>query len=399
MQVCLHLSHSSVFSFMSYMNRFYICIIIFFFQVFSAFAQWNSWNNAESVTQLMHRAQEEGLTYFSQYHLWNVRAEITQPSIYYEKTGVELYVYGLDFFYASGSYLADDYQSRRRYNIIELVKQQWRENKAIPCFSWHLENPYVTSGYDYMGCRFCASEPNYPVGHENVVREIVKGENGSRCGNGRYSGMENESWKNPRKWFFARCKEIASIINELKDDNGNPIPIIFRPWHECEGAWFWWGGSNTTAEDYKSLYKLTVNRIKKYTKKSQIIWAYSPDSRWETEESFMSRYPGDKYVDMIGYDDYQLGDPKKLEGEIAKARIVSKVAIKHNKIAALFEGANSIVETSDVYFKNYLMPLLSDNDVHFAIAQLWSTSLLTTNEQLSDRMWFLSQPKILKVKK
>ena len=154
-----------------------------------------------------------------------MRAKNIHSSKFHEQTGEVLYVYSLDFYYATGSYFADDYQEKCGKNIIDVVKKQWRENKAIPCFSWHLENPYVTSGYEYMGSRYRKADKNvaYPKDHEFVVREILTGKGGDRCGYGRYSGKETESWDNPREWFDDRCREVASLINELRDDEGKPI--------------------------------------------------------------------------------------------------------------------------------------------------------------------------------
>lgn len=380
--------------------RKFLLLILFVSLPISVFSQWNNWCNAKTVRKTMLIAQNEGVAYFSQFHLWDVRADNIHTSQYHKKTGEVLYIYSLDFYYATGSYFADDYQEKCRKNIVEVVKKQWRENRAIPSFSWHLENPYVRSGYDYMGCRYRKTSKiaEYPQEHEYVVREILTGIGGERCGFGRYTGAENESWNNPQEWFYDRCRDVASIINELRDENGKPIPIIFRPWHECEDSWMWWGKSYTTPEEYKQLFILTERLIKRNARGAQILWAYSPDSYWNSEEEFMIRYPGDKYVDFIGYDDYQLANPQKHEAEIEKARIVSRVAKDHGKIAALFEGANSNKETADVFFKDYLAPLMNDKDVNLGLVQLWSTCTLSNDAQIKDRKWFLSQPNILTVK-
>ena len=376
--------------------------LILFFCVFSleGLAQWNNWSNVKTVRRMMNKAQNEGKTFFSQFHLWNVRAKNIHSSQYHAKTGEVLYVYSLDFYYASGSYFADEYQAQCRKNIVEVVKKQWRENRAIPSFSWHLENPYVSSEYQYMGCRYRLGDTCvvYPQGHEFVVREILTGKGGERCGYGRYTGAETESWDNPQVWFEDRCREVASLISELKDDKGKPIPIIIRLWHECEDSWMWWGKKYTTPEEYKQLFILTEKLIKLYARGSQILWAYCPDSYWKSVEEFMLRYPGDKYVDFIGFDDYQLADHRKQEDEIEKARMVSKLAKEHGKIAAMFEGSNSIKETADVYFKDYLAPLLNNPEVNFGLVQLWSTCTLTNENQINDRKWFLSQPNILTIK-
>ena len=44
--------------------------------------------------------------------------------------------------------------------------------------------------------------------------------------------------------------------------NGEVIPLIFRPFHEMSGSWFWWGGANCEAKDYISLWKETVELLR-----------------------------------------------------------------------------------------------------------------------------------------
>jgi len=91
--------------------------------------------------------------------------------------------------------------------------------------------------------------------------------------------------------------------------SGANIPILFRPFHEAEGynntdgsgAWFWWGSAG--AEVYKELWKLFINSYRKYGIHNLIwevnLYTYANSYEW---------YPGDEYVDIIGYDKYE-GSP------------------------------------------------------------------------------------------
>lgn len=83
------------------------------------------------------------------------------------------------------------------------------------------------------------------------------------------------------------------------------IPVIFRPWHEQNGTWFWWGASCCTAEEYKSLYRFTHDYLTARVPE-QIVWAYSPNLGI-TDSTYMLYYPGDAYVDMLGVDCYHFG--------------------------------------------------------------------------------------------
>lgn len=250
-----------------------------------------------------------------------------------------------------------------------------------------------------MGCRYRydKSIPKYPKEHQYVIREILSGKGGSKCGQGNINGKNNcVSFRNPQEWFECRCREVSNIINEMVDKDGKPIPFIFRLWHECEDNWHWWGPNSVTSDDYKAFFILTEEKEKKYAPNAEILWAYSPDSYWTTEEAFMQFYPGDEYVDIIGYDDYRFGKSNEdfTEG-IKRARILTSIAVKRKKIAALFETNNNEKNQSD-FFNNRLNKLLQDKMVNFSLVQIWRATFYDSNEAIQDRKVFLRQKNILK---
>lgn len=363
--------------------------------------EWNAWTDAASVKNKLMEAQDSGVFYFSQSDLYRARRKTDyNSSKFKEKTDEVLYVYGLDFGYASGTFLEEGYKNRNRQHVIEIVKTQWAQNKAIPLFSWHLENPYIPSDYEKQGCtyRFHKKVPDYPTEHRFVINEILNG-TGSECGYGRKNKNDDfsSSFINPQSWFDKRCQEVAAIINELVDESNKPIPFIFRLWHEMEADWMWWGSGSVSPEDYKAFFILTRQKILEYAPNAQILWGYGPDSYWDSEEEFMLRYPGDEYVDIIGYDDYKIARPDKKERELKLAQTVSEVAKKHKKIAALFETANKREKTKDNFFKDFLYPITQDSLVHFGLVQLWASGIFEEEQQVQDRLWFLRQSNVLKI--
>lgn len=84
---------------------------------------------------------------------------------------------------------------------------------------------------------------------------------------------------------------------------GHPVPVIFRPFHEMTGSWFWWGGDNTTPDAFKRLWRFTVEYLRDEKDVHNLLYAYSPDVFADREE-YLKYYPGDDYVDILGYDDY-----------------------------------------------------------------------------------------------
>lgn len=364
--------------------------------------QWNSWTDVKSARSLLLRAQNLGKSYFSQFHVYDVRSKNISSSQYREQTGETPYIYAVDFYYATGSYFTEEYKKKNKEALIKTVKKQWQENKAIPSFSWHLENPYVDSDFgEYMGCRYRYGNKDkyYPENHRYVINEILTGKGGSYCGFGSYKAKGNKKtqYRAPREWFDAQCMEVAEIINQFVDNNGKPIPFIFRLWHECEDSWMWWGRSSVSINDYKKFFIFTEKRIKKYAPKAQIIWAYCTDRNCKTKEEFMARYPGDKYVDIIGYDDYQIGCSSKRNETVEKARVVTLAAKEHGKVAGLFETANIQNESKDNFMSDFLYPLLESQGVNLGFVQMWIGGTFETHQQYNDRKKFLKFPNILMI--
>lgn len=84
----------------------------------------------------------------------------------------------------------------------------------------------------------------------------------------------------------------AKEIKKMQDAN---VPILWRPLHEAEGKWFWWGMSGGDA--CKKLYRLMYERFTKLHKLNNLIWVWN--SYGTTKENW---YPGDDVVDIISYD-------------------------------------------------------------------------------------------------
>ena len=132
---------------------------------------------------------------------------------------------------------------------------------------------------------------------------------------------------------------LAQFLGSLKDDKGHAVPVIFRPWHEMSGAWFWWGSKQCTPEQYKSLFRLTFDAMMQAGLRN-LVWSYSPNAQAnDTPEHYFLFYPGDSYVDVLGVDLYQYnGSAVFIEQCQNEMRIMSEYAKSHNKLYALTEA-------------------------------------------------------------
>ena len=90
-------------------------------------------------------------------------------------------------------------------------------------------------------------------------------------------------------------RDIDAIAVQLKKFDAAGVPVLFRPLHEAEGGWFWWGARG--AEPMKKLWLLLHDRLTVKHNLHNLVWVYSSgtDPKW---------YPGDDVVDIIGIDQY-----------------------------------------------------------------------------------------------
>lgn len=184
--------------------------------------------------------------------------------------------------------------------------QELYERGAIITMSWHLDNP-VTNG---------SSWDKTPAAHA-----ILK------------NGEHREKYE---LWI----ERLADFFNSLKDREGNLIPVVFRPYHEMNGSWFWWGGDNISPEDYKQLWKETF-RLLQQNNVHSLLYAYSPNTV-SSEEEFAEYYPGDQYVDILGVDIYNHSGNEAFTTDVQRnLEIIRKRANAADKPFALTETGNN----------------------------------------------------------
>lgn len=119
-------------------------------------------------------------------------------------------------------------------------------------------------------------------------------------------------------------KDMDAIAEELKKFMDNNIPVLWRPFHESDGDWFWWGAYGPVVA--KELYLLMFDYYVNVHHLNNLIWV------WNCADA--AGYPGDAYVDIVSRDvyleEYRATNYHKEYNELIDA--TSK-----NKIAALAE--------------------------------------------------------------
>jgi mannan endo-1,4-beta-mannosidase len=169
---------------------------------------------------------------------------------------------------------------------------------------------------------------------------------------------------------------VAAFFRSLKDESGAPIPIIFRPFHEHTGKWFWWGKENCTAEGYAKLWRFTVEYLRDEKELHNVLYAYSPAKNPKGQEKeYLWGYPGDTYVDILGYDHYCQDVTEALPG----LRLVVRLARDRGKVPAFTETGVpkglAQAKSGSYYTARLLKPLKQDNSAReVAYVLLWQNS-------------------------
>ncbi len=222
------------------------------------------------------------------------------------------------------------------------------ERGGITTISWHINNP-VTKGDSWD--------------KTSALSEILPG-------------------KKLHSYFVGQLDRVAAFLSKCKSGD-TFIPVIFRPWHEHNGDWFWWGKGNASEEDYKALWKFTVTYLRDKKKLHHLIYAFSPDgSRLDPQNlkaSYLYGYPGDEYVDIIGLDNYRdVGikwNTKSFDEQrktlMNQLQMVTDHAAEKKKVAALTETGLESVSNAKWFTSVLLSPLKETPTVHLAYVLVW----------------------------
>jgi mannan endo-1,4-beta-mannosidase len=181
----------------------------------------------------------------------------------------------------------------------------------------------------------------------------------------------------PGKEHHAKYKKIldgiGSFVKSVRGKDGKTVPMIFRPFHEFDGDWFWWGKAHCTPDEFKSLWRFTVGYLRDSLQVHNLIYAFSPDNKFHSREQFLERYPGDEWVDMVGMDNYgDFGRDGKynIEAGIKKLKIVSDYARAAGKLAAFTEtGLESI--PNKTWWTETLLKALKSEDIQLCYVLVW----------------------------
>jgi mannan endo-1,4-beta-mannosidase len=189
----------------------------------------------------------------------------------FELTGKFPAIFGQDFGFSATD---DRDQARGRQAVVEEVKRQHRKG-AVIAISWHAARP----------------TDDEPVTFEGSVQgKLTDREWGDllRLGTGLYNRWVNQ------------VDVIAGYLGQLRAAG---VPVLFRPYHEMNAKWFWWGG-RPGAGGSAALYRQIYDRYVNVHRLNNLLWVWNVNSPSEYAGRMASYYPGSRYVDVVTMDNY-----------------------------------------------------------------------------------------------
>ena len=148
--------------------------------------------------------------------------------------------------------------------------------------------------------------------------------------------------------FTAHLDLIADYVSQVDG------PVLFRPFHENTGSWFWWGKAFCDPETYKSMYKYTVEYLRDERDIHNLLYLYGPGSEAASLEEYEERYPGDEYVDLVGFDTYDNNPVPDEEGYTFlqsfenTLKLTDTFAKEHGKLMAVTETGMSPMKNGGI---------------------------------------------------
>jgi mannan endo-1,4-beta-mannosidase len=166
--------------------------------------------------------------------------------------------------------------------------------------------------------------------------------------------------------FIQYLDSAAKYLGNLKGNDGEPIPILFRPFHEFTGNWFWWGKNTSTPDEFKTLWRFTISYLRGKKNLHNLLVVYSA-ADFNTEAEFMQRYPGDEYVDFVGVDDYCHKNVPEFEKKLnLRLSLLDKISEKHHKLSCLAETGYQNIPSPDWWTKA-LLPVISKHKTSYML--------------------------------
>ncbi|MBQ9118693.1 MAG: hypothetical protein IJY09_01395 [Lachnospiraceae bacterium] len=225
--------------------------------------------------------------------------------------------------------------------------KEWWEQGGIPTICWHTGATFA-SGYD--------ESKNDNINWEEAFVP------GTDAYNALLKGMDR----------------AVPYLQQLEDAG---VPILWRPFHELDGGWFWWskGGS----ENFVKLWQLMYSRYTDYWGLDNLIWVFGYSGNGNGMADW---YPGDDYVDLLGADSYTPGPNANLYEECDSIRPEGMPLVFHECGTIPSEEEMTSTEAEWLFFMVWHTSYLTDGIANPTghLNEIYNSDYFITLDELPD---------------
>ena len=185
-------------------------------------------------------------------------------------------IYGTDLGFAK----AGDHDSAyvRQETVQELIRQY--KNGTLITITWHAVPPTKDEPVTF---------------HDDVQSHLTRAQ---------FVELTTPGTPLFERWA-AQVDVIAVYLKQLQDAH---VPVLFRPYHEMNGDWFWWGGWRGV-HGTKTLYRQIWDRLVNRHRLTNLIWVWNVDRPSRQDRQFVDYFPGNDCVDVLSLDCYGHFEP------------------------------------------------------------------------------------------
>ena len=176
-----------------------------------------------------------------------------------------------------------------RNEIVEELTEHYR-NGSLVVMCWHQVPPTADEPVTFMGRRGGGPATNQTLFH------TVQGQ----LTDAQYKDLLTPGTELHEHW----CSQVDAIVPYLKKLEAARVPLLWRPFHEMNGGWFWWGGRRGEYGT-AAIYRMMFDRLVKHHKIKNLIWVWNVDRPEGTSLRFEECWPGPEYVDILSLDCYR----------------------------------------------------------------------------------------------
>ncbi len=212
------------------------------------------------------------------------------------------------------------------YSTMITSAEEWTKSGGVVAAMWHWRDPLRTTDAFYSMNTSSSERSSFDVSKVHDTSSV------------EYEAM------------VADIDVVASYLKQLQDLG---IAVLWRPLHEAQGAWFWWGAGS--ADDCKALWGLLYDRLTNHHGLTNLIWVWTVDKK----DGANNWYPGDDMVDVLGTDIYGTATHDSRRDYFDFVATIGS----HTKLVALSEcGAipspDNLVEGGDTW--SWFLPWVGD---------------------------------------